>query len=173
MNHIGQLNETAHCSHTTGFTPDKHKGINLFNKTLPALRWWASEHNWVRMLFLGQQQIQPTVRFHIYSFKNWQNCLNAIFQSPVFTLLSINDRPVIKLCCRGKHKQMYITNRSFKEEFFWKENTEFSTLVPEGAEIKRVIVRLRSHWYADSHESSAVPVASCKFIYWILWNFTA
>lgn len=54
---------------------------------------------------------------------------------------------------------MYI----FQEEFFWKENTGFSILVPEGAEIKRVIVRLRSHWYADSHESSAVPVASCKF----------
>lgn len=53
---------------------------------------------------------------------------------------------------------------SFKAVFFWKENAGFCTLVPEGAEIKRVIVRLRSHWYADSHESSAVPVASCKFI---------
>lgn len=60
----------------------------------------------------------------------------------------------------------------FWEECFWTDNTGFRTQVPEGAEMKRVIVRLRSHWYADSHESSAVPVASCKFICWILWNFT-
>lgn len=51
---------------------------------------------------------------------------------------------------------MCISHRSFKEEgLFWKENIEFSTCVPQGAEIKTVIVRLWSHWYADSHESSS------------------
>lgn len=71
----------------------------------------------------------------------------------------------------GEHKQMYISLNSKKRRkrgFFWKENTGVSSTVPEGAEIKRVIVRLRSHRYADSHESSTLPVASCKFICRIL-----
>lgn len=143
---------------TIGFTPDKHTGISLSNKTLPALMWWTREHNRVRMLSLVQQQVY--LWFHIETFKNRQNCLNTNFQHPLFTIFLL-----IKYFAVGvnTNKCTYAA-ADLKKRFFWKENTGFSTLVPEGAEIKRVIVRLWSHWYADSHESSAVPVASCKFI---------
>lgn len=152
--------------HTTGFTPHKHARINLSSETLPVLRWRAAERECC--LFCNSRCASQS---HVWSTVNSRKGPNTIIsKSSVRFAFYMWKTCHKKICCRRKHKQMYISQRTFKEDLFWKENTELSTLVPQGAEIKRVIVRLRSRWYADSHESSAVPVASCKFIFWILWN---
>lgn len=81
--------------------------------------------------------------------------VHTIFLS---AFLCKNQRPVMKKIFAvgvNTNKCAYLTEVLKKRAFFWKENIEFSTCVPQGAEIKTVIVRLWSHWYADSHESSS------------------
>lgn len=71
---------------------------------------------------LSENVVFSTTADILCGFISNHSRIGRIVLIPFFMILyslSVNDRHVIKrLCHRGKHKQMYISHRSFKEEVF-------------------------------------------------------